>query len=409
MARLLEVAAARQQIQLQWPVPIRQLRPVEQSLGWILGEEIRAASDSPPYDKAMVDGYAFHSSEIQGETISLRVTAEILAGTVSAIPVVAGTTQRIMTGAPLPEGADTVVMVERTEFQASDGMVTIDVTGATPGQNILRRASVIRRGDHVLSSGHPLRAVDAGIVAEAGRSEVLVFARPRVAFFQTGDEIVKANQEPGPAQIRNSNGPLLYSLLRQHVESLDDLGIVVDEEDALRSAIARGLTADVLVMTGGVSQGVRDLVPGLLREAGVDEVFHRVAMKPGKPLWFGVHARDGHRTLVFGLPGNPVSSLVGGLLFVVPTLWHMQGRGDVWESGWQAGKIVEPFTTRGEVTTYWPCELVGKVESLFSLKPLPWRGSADLFTFARAQALMEIPASKSPYPAGTSVRWRRVP
>lgn len=394
-------------MEANWPESVRRWRSVEQSVGWVLAEEICAASDSPPYDKAMVDGYAFHSSDLQEGTISLRVTVEILAGSVSNEPVVSGTTQRIMTGAPLPEGADTVVMVERTRFQSATGIVEIDTQGIVPGQNILRRASVIHQGDQVLSSGHRLRAVDAGIVAEAGRTELLVVGRPKLALFQTGDEIVSADQELGPAQIRNSNGPLLASLLGPHVETLDQLGIVGDDEEVLRQAIQRGLNADVLVMTGGVSQGVRDLVPGLLREAGVVEVFHRVAMKPGKPLWFGVYRQSDRTTLVFGLPGNPVSSLVGGLLFVLPTVWHLQGRGDVWCDGWQLGELSEPFVTRGGVTTYWPCQVLAQTDKKV-LKPLSWRGSADLFTFAQADALVELPAAELPHRAGTEVRWRSI-
>jgi molybdopterin molybdotransferase len=462
MAAPIEVAEARRLVQLTWetagwcrpPWEDAQVLACAEAVGRVLAEAVRAEADSPPYDKSLVDGYAVRAEDLSSGTARLRVVAEILAGQVSDVEVRPGTAARIMTGAPLPRGADAVVMVERTrllplpdahdaaiasnaasehgpanENEASgahDGqddryhdfevVEVLDAEGGpvVVGQSILRRAAVVRQGDMVLSPGHRVRAVDAGLLAEAGRSTIAVARGCRVALFQTGDEVVPAGQPLGPAQIRNSNGPLLAALLRDAGAEVLDLGIVPDEEEALLAAIGRGLESDMLVVTGGVSRGVRDLVPPLLRAQGVREVFHRVAMKPGQPLWFGERSDANRATLVFGLPGNPVSGLVGGLLFACPAIRHALGQQDVWDAGWRWGVLDEPCRGNARLTTFWPAAL-RRVDAAWSspaaatppgLVPLRWQGSADLFTLGRAQALVELPPAATPYERGASVRWR---
>src|SRR5262249_3251912 len=226
---------------------------------------------------------------------------EVTAGRVPQHAVGPGQATRIMTGAPIPAGADTVVAVERT--RALDGnRVQIDIAPRA-GQNVLRRAQEMARGQALLATGPLLRPQAIGLLAAVGRTEAHVYPQPTVAVLPTGDELVEANETPGPGQIRNGNGPMLLAQAARAGGVPKYLGIARDRLQHLRALIGEGLNASVLVLSGGVSAGKLDLVPGVLQELGVQPHFHKVAMKPGKPIFFGT--RD--RTLVFGLPGNPGS------------------------------------------------------------------------------------------------------
>ncbi len=235
-----------------------------------------------------------------------------------------------MTGAPVPAGADAIVMIELSAVpRQQDGAtrVKLDAPRTVAGQNIMRRASSMAAGDVVLRAGAPLRAIELGVLAEVGRVEVRAIDRPTLAVLSTGNELVPAVRTPGPGQIRNSNGPLLVAAATSAGAGRPISARPSIERAALRAAIERGLTHDLLVISGGVSAGVLDLVPGVLAELGVEQVFHKVSLKPGKPLWFGV-AGNARGTLVFGLPGNPVSSLVCFELFVRPAIGRLAGRDD---------------------------------------------------------------------------------
>ncbi|MEX2175262.1 MAG: gephyrin-like molybdotransferase Glp [Pirellulaceae bacterium] len=356
-----------------------------ESLGCVLAQAIVSDIDSPPHDKSIVDGYALFAASAEQPGVELAILEEVTAGAVPTRTVELGSATRIMTGAPIPAGADAVVMVEQTEL-ASD-RVRILQAPIRPGQNIIRRAASLVKGQTVLAAGKRLRGIEMGLLAEVGRTSIAVVPRPRLAVLATGNELVEPGQRPGPSQIRNSNGPLLQALAAEAGAVPVDLGIARDDPADLRVKIERGLAEDVLVLSGGVSAGVLDLVPQALAELGVEQVFHKVNLKPGKPLWFGVKRHDdGRQTLVFGLPGNPVSGLVCFELFVRSAIQALSGREPIGLPRVAAVLTCEHHQ-RGERPTYWPALLAGE-----SVTPLAWQGSGDLRTLSEANCLAHFPA-----------------
>lgn len=382
--------------------------PVAEALGLALAESIASDVDSPPWDKSMVDGYAVQARDLGGGSARLRILEEVVAGDVPRARVEPGTATRIMTGAPTPAGCDAIVMVEKTRV-ADDGsalgLVEINDT-AQPGKNILRRGSALTAGQIVLEPGHQLRAIEIGLLCEVGRTEVAVIPAPRVAVLSTGNELIGATGRPGPGQIRNSNGPMLAAACRQAAAVPIELGIARDDRDALRTLIAQGLGADIVVLSGGVSAGVLDLVPRVLAELGVEQVFHKIRLKPGKPLWFGVRDSGEQRTLVFGLPGNPVSSLVCFELFVRGAIAQVAGRCATAEP-WQSLPLAKAFDHKGDRPTYHPARTIDTDAGVI-VEPVRSQGSADLRGLAMANALLSFPPGDRRYEAGELALTRRL-
>jgi molybdopterin molybdotransferase len=395
------LALVEQQVRPKSPVQL----PVSNVLGLLLAEDVASDVDSPPHNKSLVDGYAVAAGDLAGGEARLKILEEVVAGAVPSLRVEKGAATRIMTGAPLPEGAESVVMIEQTELapgtDGSLGFVQIRAEKYSPGQNIMRRGASLRSGDVVLTAGHRLRPAEIGLLSEVGRSEVKVVPRPTVAVLPTGDELVEPAVRPAPGQIRNSNGPMLLALIDRAGGTPIELGIGRDNRDDLLQKISAGLAADVLVLSGGVSAGVLDLVPGILAELGVQKVFHKLRLKPGKPIWFGVLESDGARKLVFGLPGNPVSSLVCFELFVRPAIARLSGRPFAGLPAVQ-GRLTSEFVQRGERTTYYPAALEETSEGV-SVRPLSWQGSADLRGLAAADALVCFPPEDRTFAPGELV------
>jgi molybdopterin molybdotransferase len=384
--------------------------PIGEALGLPLDENITSDIDSPPHDKSIVDGYAIVAASVAGPQTELAVIEEVTAGQVPTRRVEAGTATKIMTGAPLPDGADAVVMVEKT-VAADAGpqpRVRILESPLKPGQNIVRRGTSMRRGDEVLAADmhRRLRPIEIGLMAEVGRFSVQVL-QPQAAILATGNEIVPAHEIPGPGQIRNSNGPMLGALARVAGAAAVDLGIARDEAADLKSKIEEGLKSDLLILSGGVSAGVLDLVPQALADCGVREIFHKVNVKPGKPLWFGVKDHGDRRTLVFGLPGNPVSTLVCFELFVRPAILKLAGHKECVQQPVQA-TLTKGHATRGERATYWPSWLAESADGTRQVTPLAWQGSGDLRTLADANALAIFPPGDRHYESGSSVAVLRI-
>jgi molybdopterin molybdotransferase len=309
-----------------------------------------------------------------------------------------------MTGAPVPLGADAVVMIERTSLVDTAGgrqRVAVDVDRASAGQNIMRQASSMRRGEAILQGDKVLRAIELGMLAEVGRENVRVVPRPSVAVLATGDELAPADRVPAPGQIRNSNGPMLIGCAKQAGATIVDLGYCGDERAALAERIERGLASDILVLSGGVSAGVLDLVPSVLEELGVVKIFHKVNLKPGKPLWFGRRSSGNRQTLVFGLPGNPVSSLVCFELFVRPAIRRLAGHSEV-SLPQLSARLSADFTQRADRPTYFPGRLEQRGDERLII-PLSWKGSGDLRTLLDANALAFFPAGEHVFQVGSMV------
>jgi len=360
-------------------------------VGRLLAEDVRADRDSPPFAKSLRDGYAIRAADIAEQRV-LPVIEEIAAGVMPKRGIGAGEAARIFTGAPMPDGADAVVMQEDTEV-VGDG-VRILQTDVRPGQWVFPRGAEMRAGDTALAAGARLNAAAIGLLTSIGMAQVSVSPRPRVAILATGDELVPVHAAPGPGQIRNSNGPMLAAQATS-IAAVADLGIVRDSEDAMNAAIGSALaTSDVVLLAGGVSAGKFDLVPGVLAQLGVTAHFHKVRMKPGKPLLFGT--KDG--VLVFGLPGNPVSAWVCFELFVRPALRKLAGEASIGPPRRRLA-LAEAIAEANDRPTYRPARL----EAGLRVRPLPWAGAPDLRGIAPADALIALPAGESRLDPGMEV------
>lgn len=407
---MLTVAEAQQLVLANVPgLPPRQV-PLAEALGLVLAENIASDVDSPPHDKSVVDGYAICFDDFVDGQATLEVIEEVTAGEVPTRKLATGQATRIMTGAPIPDGADVVVMVERSTMLDSATVRLVDPK-LNRGRNITRRGSSIRAGDVVLEAGMAMLPSRIGLAAEVGRSTVRVSGKPRIAVLATGNELVDAAETPRPGQIRNSNGPMLAALVASAGATPIELGVARDERGELQRAIAAGLEADMLILSGGVSAGVLDLVPSVLAELGVRQVFHKVSVKPGKPIWFGLRDAAGDdrvATPVFGLPGNPVSGLVCFELFVRPAILRQRRLVDAVRPTRKA-RLTQRFVHQGDRPTYWPgsCELDENYGaaggSLPNVVPLPWHGSGDLRGLVPADCLICFPAGDREHAAGESV------
>lgn len=391
---MLPVADAQQRI-LERTQP---LAPVEvglygQALGLVLAQEAASDLDMPPFDKALMDGYALRTTDLSGHSTNLSVIEEVVAGQTPRHEIQAGQATRIMTGAPVPRGADAVIMVERTRLLDPN---TVAIDGPLkPGQNILTRGREMRDGEVILRPGTCLGPTEYGLLAATGHATIRAHPRPHVAILPTGDEIVPTSVKPGPGQIRNSNGPMLFAQVQRAGGVPVPIDIAGDRLDRLRPLVERGLQEDVLLLSGGVSAGKLDLVPEVLAGLGVEILFHKVAMKPGKPLLFGVKGK----TLVFGLPGNPVSSLVCFELFVAPALRKLAGHK---EPGpvWLEAQLEADFPHRSDRETYHPVRLVA-LGSILRFRPQPWFGSPDLRGLLEANGFARLPSGDHQHQAGT--------
>lgn len=379
---------------------------LERAVGRVLAEAIASDVDSPPHDKSLMDGFAVRAADTATAGVELEVIDTVLAGQVAKETLRPGTACRVMTGAPIPPGADAVVMLEQTTMMTQVGdlsRVRVNVAVGV-GKHIMKQGESMRAGEIVLPAGTVIRPHHLGVLSEVGAATVRVAQRPSVAILATGDELVAVEQRPGPAQIRNSNGPLLAALARRIASEVRDLGIARDNYETLRERIAAGLESDLLILTGGVSAGLADLVPRVLQDCGVRQVFHKVSIKPGKPIWFGIVDRGSTAPpkLVFGLPGNPVSTLVCFEVFVMGACQMLAGQPSPVRSH-SYGILLRDHAVRGDRPTYWPVRLVWQTNGQTGVEPLPWRGSSDLRCLADADALAFFPSRETPYSAGEIV------
>jgi len=378
------------------PPPVTEKVDYRSAHGRVLAESLSATGDVPPFNKSAVDGYALRAADAAAVPVELRCTGESRAGAGRGSPLEPGEAVAIMTGAPVPDGADAVQMIEKTR-RSADGARAAILKEVRPGENIILAGSEASAGEVVLESGRYVGPAEVAILAMFGHRQVTVFRKPRVALVATGDELVETDQAPGPGQIRNSNAPSVAAQLRQLGLEAEYLGITRDDKAQLRGSILEGLRRDVLIVTGGVSVGAYDFVEEILREAGLEVIFSGVAIRPGKPTVF---ARQGDR-LVFGLPGNPISTFVSFELFVRPALERICGFASAGLFRVR-GRLLLGVKHKAERTSFIPARLSWLPDG-WAINPLRWKGSSDIIGFSQSNALLVLPQDRQAIAEGEQV------
>ena len=374
------------------------------ALGRILAEDIVADTDLPPFNRAQMDGYAIRAAEVATTPARLRIVGESAAGAGWHREMKAGEAVRIMTGAPVPAGADAVQQVELTREADNADFVEI-LEPVKAGRSIVRQADEIKIGETVLRAGQEINAAMIATLASFGYAQVIVGRQPRVTVMATGSELVAVDQKPGRDQIRDSNNYTIAAYASLAGATVERLPLVGDDTKELKRQITKAAEAsDVLITSGGVSMGVYDFTKAALKELGAEIFFERVALRPGKPTVF---ARLGD-ALVFGLPGNPVSVAVTFNLFARTALRAMQGAK---EAILLADTAVLARDLKGSLDreSYLPGILRTDEKGTLLAEPLKWGGSSDFVSFARATALINVPAGAKSIAAGSIVDAVRLP
>ena len=365
--------------------------PILESPGRVLAEPIRADRDFPPFPRSTRDGYAVRSQDVAAPPANLKCRGQVKAGSEFAGTVGAGECVEIMTGAPAPEGTDAVVMVEYISHEGE----RIEVKrAAAAGENIVARGSEARRGDPMLSPGRRIGYGETAVMASVGQSTVSVYRQPRVAIIPTGDEVVEVEATPEPFEIRNSNGYSLHAQVAASGGVPVALGIAPDREDRLREMIEDGLRTDLLVLSGGVSMGKYDLVEKVLAELGAEFFFDGVLIQPGRPLVFG----RAQGAFFFGLPGNPLSTMVTFELFVRPALALLGGEREA-PLRFLRARLAKDFRRKPGLAAFLPATLEGEYyEPVVSV--VEWKGSGDIASLNRGNCYLAVPEDAAELKAG---------
>ena len=370
--------------------------PIAGAGGRVTAEDVRARVDLPPFASSAMDGFAVRAADLPG---TLRIAGESAAGAPFDGPLEAGDAVAISTGAVVPEGADAVVPIENVGTQDN----TVDITGSSePGAHVRPRGGDVATGEVVVPAGVTLTPARLAAAAASGVAELSCVRRPRATVLATGSELVDPGGSLRPGQIYETNSLMLATALTAAGAEVVTQRPVADDEGALRQTLERGLATDVLVTSGGVSVGEHDLVRAVELELGVEEVFWRVAMKPGKPISFGVRGE----TLVFGLPGNPVSALVGCELFVKPALRALQGLADPLPR-FEPGRLAVGLRRNEERDEF--VRARSRVDrDVLVLEPVAGQESHMIVRAGAADALVHIPRGNGELAAGSTVRWLRL-
>jgi len=378
---------------------------VADALGRVLAEDVTSADAVPGFDNSAMDGYAVRAADTAGAPTTLAVVGESRAGHPAARDLGAGEAIAISTGAMLPRGADAVVRVEDTDA----GREAVEVAVAVePGKDVRRAGEDIGAGETVLRAGAEIAPAHAGVLASCGYAEALCSRRPRVAVLTTGDELQEPGGDLAPGAIRNSNAFTVGALARSAGALPAGAEIVPDDRGATRDALAEALAADIVVVCGGVSVGEHDHVRPALAELGAEQVFWRVALRPGGPTYFGVgpEAPGGRRALVFGLPGNPVSAMVTFLLFARPAIRSMLGADD---GARRSTAVLDAECPALAARTQMVRCRLDLREDGWHASPTKAQGSHVLTSMLDADALAVIPPGDAPHPAGTRVEFELLP
>ena len=394
MAELLSIdEAIRAVLERVRPLPAERV-PIEAAAGRVLAEPARAAVDLPPFPSSAMDGFALRAEDTPGTLPVLA--ASVAAGKPAERPLNAGEAMAIATGGAVPEGANAVVPIE--DVAASDNRVEVP-NAAEPGAHVRPRGGDVQAGEEVVAAGTRLTPGRIGALAAAGIAEVSCAVRPRAAVLSTGTELLPPGASLGPGQIYEANSFLLAAALASAGAEVERLPVAEDDEVVHRRALARALEADVVVTSGGVSVGPHDLVRRIEAELGVDEVFWGVAVKPGKPVSFGVRGP----TLVFGLPGNPVSTLAGFELFVRPAVLKLQGAADPGPR-FLVGRLARSVR-RNPARDQLVRARSSVDDDAVELEPVTGQESHMIVRAAGADSLALVPRGDGELAAGTPVRY----
>ena len=402
---MISVAEAIQIVRQQTrPLPSERVG-LHDALHRVLAEDIIADSDLPPFDRSQMDGYAVRADDTTDAPMRLRIAGESAAGKGWHHELNQGEAVRIMTGAPVPVGADSVQQVELTH-ELKDGTVVELLEPVELGKSIVKRGAEIKAGEIVLQSGFTINAAMMAVLAAFGYAEVTVGQRPRVGVLATGSELVSVAEKPGQDQIRDSNNYSIASYAQLAGAVVQRLALARDETSLLKNQIAEAArSCDVIVTSGGVSMGVYDVTKAALKELDAEIFFERVALRPGKPTVF---ARLPNGTLIFGLPGNPVSVAVTFNLFARTALLALQG---VTDPALKHETAVLARSVKGTVEreSYLPAQLTTNDDGELIAFPLKWGGSSDFVAFAHTTALVIVPAGTKALEANSLVKVLRLP
>lgn len=373
--------------------------PLLESLGRIIGEDIYARRDIPPLDNSAMDGYALRCEDIRESSkdhpVTLEVIEDLPAGSVSRKTIGKGQAIRIMTGAPIPNGADTVVPVEETKKE--NEIVSI-FNAAEPGENIRRSGEDVKHGDRVISHGDIIRPAEMGMLASVGRSSVAVYQRPLVAILCTGDELVDVDGDLDGVKIISSNSYTLAAQVKECGAIPLQLGIAKDRKEEIEKKLRQGIRADILISSAGVSVGDYDFVKDVMKLLGMEMVFWKVAMRPGAPLAFGIISEKP----VFGLPGNPVSSMISFEQFVRPSLLKMMGHRKLFRPVVEA--VLKEDIKKMVGKRYFIRGLLSLEKSQYVVTTTGEQGSGILRSMVRANGLIVIPEDQEIVRAGEKVK-----
>ncbi len=386
------------------PLPAETV-PRRDAAGRVLADTLHATVDVPAHDVSAMDGFALAGPVPPGEP--RQVTAMIAAGDPPGFELVSPDIVRIMTGAPIPRGADRVIPVEASNVRSERGgrggsRTTVTFRAeAGPGDHIRRRGEVVRAGEPLLPAGALVTPGALALLATHGFTVLPVHRVPTVAVLTTGDEVVPPEAEPAPGQLRDSHTDFLLAAGASLGLRFEPLGIAPDRVDELKRRVAEGLRSDVLLLCGGVSMGELDLTEGVLASFGCQAHFDAVSMQPGKPLVFATRPSDAGAGIVFGLPGNPASVMVSFWLFVRPALRRLLGFADGWWQGALAGTLAAPLPGAGGRDRFLSAGVEAR-DGILRVTPYPSKGSHDLAAYARGTALVRVRAGSAPASVGTS-------
>ena len=398
---MLTTAEAREAILSSMPTFAAELSGLESASGSVLRHTVRAERDQPPFDRVMMDGIALCLDDLAKCNRKFPIQATQAAGD-EVLSLQRGKCIEIMTGASLPQNADCIIPVER--ISVADGVAVVEQDySAAPGQFIHRRASDHAMGAELLKPGKRISPLDIAIIASCGLTEVEVTRDPLIRIVSTGNELVPAGKTIKPHQIRLSNGPAIQAMLESNGYENCRQDHLIDDIGVLRDRIAEHLnSADVLILSGGVSMGKADYVPEVLTELGVEVVFHKVSQRPGKPMWFG---KGPEHQVVFALPGNPVSTLVCCRQYVIPALQAASGLAPPLP---EFGALAADIRFEPDLTCFQPVRLLSNAAGQVLAMPVKTNTSGDFTALSATDGYVELEKEKSFFASGTVVllhRW----